>query len=183
MHHFGKNGLIACRRLAGPFAAGAAGAVSKLPGYAMLSPMMLDTVEEGKGWGSYCKKRLAWLRDALAKSQDRKVYLFMHHPPFDVGMPCVDRLGLGSDGQHMGEVLADYNNIRHLFFGHVHRPIAGSWRGIPYTTLRGTNHQVPLDFNAVEVVPKSHEPPAYALVLWFGDIGPGEKEQWPSRPV
>jgi len=127
--------------------------------------LMLDTVEEGKGWGSYCKKRLAWLRDALAKSQDRNVYLFMHHPPFDVGIPCCDRLGLGSDGREMGEVLADYTNIRHLFFGHVHRPIAGSWRGIPYTTLRGTNHQVPLDFDAIEVVPKSHEPPAYALVL------------------
>ena len=47
----------------------------------------------------------------------------------------------------------------------VHRPIAGSWRGIPHSTLRGTNHQVPLDFDAVEVVPKSHEPPAYAVVF------------------
>ncbi len=126
--------------------------------------LMLDTVEEGKGWGSYCKKRLDWLRYALTKSEDHNVYLFMHHPPFDVGIPSVDRLGLGADGLKIGEVLADYDNIRHLFFGHAHRPIAGSWRGIPYTTLRGTNHQVPLDFDAVEVVPKSHEPPAYALV-------------------
>ena len=131
--------------------------------------LMLDTVEEGKAWGSYCEKRLVWLQDALAEARDRKVYLFMHHPPFDVGIPSVDRLGLGSDGLQIGEVLADYNNIRHLFFGHVHRPIAGSWRGIPFTTLRGTNHQVPLDFDAVEVVPKSHEPPAYALVLLSDD--------------
>ena len=127
--------------------------------------LMLDTVEEGKGWGSYCEKRLVWLRDALAEAWDRKVYLFMHHPPFDVGIPSVDRLGLGADGVKIGAALADHNNIRHLFFGHIHRPIAGSWRGIPYTTLRGTNHQVPLDFDAIEVVPKSHEPPAYAIVL------------------
>ena len=131
--------------------------------------LMLDTVEEGKGWGSYCKKRLAWLRDALDRSYDRNVYLFMHHPPFDVGIPSVDRLGLDADGAKMSEVLTGYDNIRHLFFGHVHRPIAGSWQGIPFTTLRGTNHQVPLDFDAVDVVPKSHEPPAYALVLLSDD--------------
>ena len=127
--------------------------------------LMLDTVEEGKGWGSYCETRLRWLRETLAKANDHRVYLFMHHPPFDVGIPSVDRLGLGADGRKMSEVLADFTNIRHLFFGHVHRPIAGSWRGIPYSTLRGTNHQVPLDFEAIEVVPKSHEPPAYAVVF------------------
>ena len=37
----------------------------------------------------------------------------------------------------------------------LHRPISGSWRGIPYSTLRGINHQVPFDFDSVEVVPKS----------------------------
>ena len=127
--------------------------------------LMLDTVEEGKGWGSYCETRLVWLRDTLVKANEDHVYLFMHHPPFDVGIPSVDRLGLGADGRKMGELLAEFDNIRHLFFGHVHRPIAGSWQGIPYSTLRGTNHQVPLDFQAVEVVPKSHEPPAYAIVF------------------
>ena len=111
--------------------------------------LMLDTVEQGKGWGSYCAGRRDWLRRSLADARGRPVYLFMHH--------CI------------GEVLSVHDNVRHLFFGHVHRPIAGSWRGIPYSTLRGTNHQVPLDFDAVEVVPKSHEPPAYALVFLEDD--------------
>ena len=93
------------------------------------------------------------------------VYLFMHHPPFSVGLPCVDRLGLGTDGKRLAEVVVPHANIRHLFFGHVHRPVTGSWRGIPYSTMRGTNHQVPFDFDAVEVVPKSHEQPAYAVVF------------------
>ena len=30
--------------------------------------------------------------------------------------------------------------------------------------MRGTNHQVPFDFDALDVVPKSHEQPAYAVV-------------------
>ena len=131
--------------------------------------LMLDTVEQGRGWGSYCARRLAWLRRSLENARDRPVYLFMHHPPFRVGIPCLDRIGLGADGDRMGEVLSAHDDIRHLFFGHVHRPVAGSWRGIPFTTLRGTNHQVPLDFDAVEVVPKSHEPPAYALVFLDDD--------------
>ena len=131
--------------------------------------LMLDTVEQGKGWGSYCAGRRDWLRRSLADARGRPVYLFMHHPPFHVGIPSLDRLGLGADGDRIGEVLSAHDDVRHLFFGHVHRPIAGSWRGIPWSTLRGTNHQVPLDFDAVEVVPKSHEPPAYALVFLQDD--------------
>lgn len=127
--------------------------------------LMLDTVEQGKGWGSYCDARLAWLRQELDQSRDKPVYLFMHHPPFDVGIPCIDRIGLGADGGRIGDVVSDFDNIRHLFFGHVHRPIAGSWRRIPYTTLRATSHQTPLDFDVVETVPKSHEPPAYSVVF------------------
>lgn len=127
--------------------------------------VLLDTVEPGKPWGSYCAERCDWLRRTLEASRDVPVYLFMHHPPFHVGLNCVDRIGLGADGDQIGEILAGLDNLRHLFFGHVHRPISGSWQGIPYSTLRGINHQVPFDFNAVEVVPKSHEPPAYAVIF------------------
>ncbi len=127
--------------------------------------LLLDTVEQGKGWGSYCGKRRAWLRSRLQESGDRPVYLFMHHSPFHVGLPCLDRLGMGADGDLLGEVVAPFRNIRHLFFGHLHRPICGSWQGIPMSTMRGTNHQTPFDFDTVEWVPKSHEPPAYAVAL------------------
>ena len=126
---------------------------------------LLDTIEQGKAWGVYCEKRLAWLKNAIETAQNLPVYLFMHHPPFSVGLPCLDRLGLGTDGERLAEIVAPYANIRHIFFGHVHRPITGSWRGISYSTMRGTNHQVPFDFDAVEVVPKSHEQPAYAVVF------------------
>lgn len=127
--------------------------------------VLLDTVEDGKAWGSYCGKRLEWLDRALGEARHMPVYLFMHHPPFHVGMYCVDRIGLGADGDELGGVVKKCDAIRHLFFGHVHRPISGSWHGIPYSTLRGINHQVPFDFDPVDVVPKSHEPPAYAVVF------------------
>lgn len=131
--------------------------------------VLLDTVERGKGWGSFCEKRAAWLERQLKAADGRPVYLFMHHPPFDVGLPSLDRLGLGADGESMAKVLAAHDTIRHLFFGHVHRPITGSWRGIPYSTMYGTNHQVAFDLHEPEVVVKTHEPPAYAVVFLAPD--------------
>lgn len=128
--------------------------------------LLLDTLEEGAHWGVFCERRTEWLRRQLDGSQGCPVYLFMHHPPFDIGLPCLDRIGLLGDGRaRLADALAGHQNIRHLFFGHVHRPVTGSWQGIPFSTMRGTNHQVPFDFLAFEKVPKSHEPPAYAVAF------------------
>ena len=64
------------------------------------------------------------------------------------------------------EVIASYRSrIRHLFFGHVHRPIFGSYGKIPFSTLRGTNHQVWFELDADAPHLASHEPPAYAVVF------------------
>ncbi len=126
--------------------------------------IFLDTVDQGSHKGLYCERRRRWLSDRLDEAHSRPVYLFMHHPPFDVGLPSLDALGL-QEKEPFAEILSGHDNIRHLFFGHVHRPIAGSWLGIPFTTLRGTNHAVAFDFTAPGYVPKSYEPPAYAVIL------------------
>ncbi|MFC0227448.1 hypothetical protein [Serratia aquatilis] len=42
---------------------------------------------------------------------------------------------------------------------------SGSWQGISFSTLRGTNHQVALDLKAEGKVPGSHEPAQYGVVL------------------
>lgn len=126
--------------------------------------ILLDTVEAGEKWGSFCERRAAWLRQQLDGAGDRAVYLFLHHPPFDIGIPSVDRIKL-RDVKHLGDIIDQYRTIKYLFFGHVHRPVTGTWRGVPYCAFRGTNHQVAFDFVTVEQVPKSHEPPAYAVIF------------------
>jgi Icc protein len=45
------------------------------------------------------------------------------------------------------------------------RPVSGSWRGIAFSALPSTAHQVALDFETVSPVPKSREPPAYGVIL------------------
>ena len=113
--------------------------------------------------------RRAWLAAVLAESRDRAVYLFQHHPPFTIALPHIDQYRM-LDGAEFGEVVAPHANIRHLFFGHVHRPVSGSWRGIPFSALRGTNHQNWLDFSDTRRNISSLEPPAYAVVFLSDDM-------------
>lgn len=126
--------------------------------------VLLDTNEPGTGAGSFCAARQAWLSARLAEADGRPVYIFMHHPPFDIGIPSLDRIRL-IEPQGFAAALDGASGIKHIFFGHVHRPISGSWRGIPYSALRATVHQVPLDLEADGEMPYSHEPPAYAIIL------------------
>lgn len=124
----------------------------------------LDTNEPGVSWGVFCAKRAAWLEAELALHK-LPLYLFMHHPPFPVGITSMDRVSLREPALLRSAIEPHRQRIRHLFFGHLHRPLAGSWLGIPVSTLRGTNHQVALELAAGPAVPGSLEPPQYAVVL------------------
>ena len=126
--------------------------------------LMLDTNEPGQGWGSYCARRCAWLQARLEAAAGRPVYIFMHHPPFKISIPSLDAIRL-VESEGFAGVVAGFTNLRHLFFGHVHRPVSGAWRGIPYSALRSLVHQVPLDFETERPVPYSHAQPNYAVIL------------------
>ena len=130
--------------------------------------LFLDTVQHAQHTGYYCAERRQWLRKALASAGGRPVYAFMHHPPFNTGLPACDGLGI-ENAETLQAELSACPQLRHIFFGHVHRPIAGSWRGIAFTTLRATVHQTLLDFEAEEEHYFSHEPPAYAVILLESD--------------
>jgi 3',5'-cyclic AMP phosphodiesterase CpdA len=131
--------------------------------------MLLDTLEPQQGSaGAYCERRASWLAARLAEAGDAPVYLFMHHPPFPIGIPSMDRIGL-LDPQHFVRAIDGARNLRHIFFGHVHRPVSGHWRGISFSTLHGTNHQVLLDLHEPRYIAFTAEPPSYAVVLLEGD--------------
>jgi 3',5'-cyclic-AMP phosphodiesterase len=133
---------------------------------AVLSPagtcLMLDTNAPGRPHGELCARRLQWLAARLAENS-RPVLLFLHHPPLPVGIPAMDSMGL-RDADALWEVVAPHRaRIRHLFHGHLHRPIAGSWRGIPLSSIRGTAFGVALDQRTEKVVVSRHDTPSYAL--------------------
>ncbi len=130
--------------------------------------ILLDTHEPGTAAGRYCARRCAWLRARLEDSEDRPVYLFMHHPPFDIGVPSLDRIRL-LEPEGFADAVAGADNVKHIFFGHVHRPVSGSWRGVPFSALRSTVHQVPFDTVTEHPVPYSHDAPAYGVILLEAD--------------
>jgi 3',5'-cyclic AMP phosphodiesterase CpdA len=125
--------------------------------------IFLDTVLEGTHAGHYCAARCAWLAETLDAVGDQDAYVFMHHPPFNVGVAAMDAIGLHQKQAFQDVILPRQHKIRHLFFGHLHRPVAGSWLDIPFSTLRGTNHQVWYDIDN-PVLQGSFEPPAYCVV-------------------
>lgn len=128
------------------------------------SLIILDTVHHGHEDGEMCDARLRWLADRLEERAGQPVFIFMHHPPFDVGIQSVDSMKL-NQGSQIAELLLLHGNARHIFYGHVHRAISGSWHGIPTFALPSTNHQVGLLFDSSDEMIGTHEPPAYGVVL------------------
>ncbi len=130
--------------------------------------LLLDTKAPTGHAGAYCKSRCDWLADQL--EAPGPVFLFMHHPPFEVGIKAMDAIMM-QDAGALYDVLAPHKDrIRHLFFGHVHRAIWGNWRGISYSCMRGTNHQVALDLAApADQIKGNFEGPAYGVVLLTED--------------
>jgi Icc protein len=125
--------------------------------------VFLDTNEPGTHEGRYCARRRHWLARQCDGAEGRPIYLFMHHPMGRIRYRPMDDLGLAERDAFRDALRG--RDVRHIFAGHVHRPISGSWGGIPFSTLRGLNHQVWLDFSVAEGIPSSLEPPAYAIIL------------------
>jgi Icc protein len=112
--------------------------------------------------GRYDAPRRRWLAETLSECGGEPVYLFMHHPPFDIGHRLMDLIKL-EEAEEFAALL-DGHAVKHLFFGHAHRAISGQWRGIPFSALPSLNHQLPLVEGSVATV-YSDEPPMYAVVL------------------
>jgi Icc protein len=125
--------------------------------------ILLDTSEHGRPEGLLCERRLAWLGEMI-EDCSAPIFLFLHHPPVAVGFDRMDSIRL-QDADSLYAVLERSKaTIRHLFFGHLHRDVAGSWRKWPFSGVRGTSHQIALDFTTQGYAPVSIEPSGYAIV-------------------
>ena len=126
----------------------------------------LDTLNEDTPdhAGILCEARLGFLEEALASAPaDRPLLLFQHHPPFDSGLRYMDTIKL-ANGEAEWDVIARTRKPDYLFMGHLHRPISGLWRGIPFHIQRALTHQVAFDFETEDHIPGSHEAPDYSHV-------------------
>ena len=139
--------------------------------------LFLDTFKGGTSAGQYCAARQEWLRSELAATGS-PVWIFMHHPPFDVGIPYMDRIKLDED-EAFGDLI-EGTTVRHIFFGHIHRACFVHWRGISCSSLPSLVHQVPLDRPALGTS-YSIEPPMYGVIILSTDGMIVHADAWADR--
>lgn len=129
--------------------------------------VFLDTFEDGYASGRLCDKRLEWLAGRLAEAKGRPVYVFMHHPPFEIGMR-VDAIGL-NDAAQFRETLMAHGDVRQIIAGHTHRTCSGLWRGLPFTNVGALHYNQ--DFQQADhagTLTRTMMPIAVAIVLIRG---------------
>lgn len=126
--------------------------------------LLLDTWGPETHAGHFCQTRAEWLESQLSGS-DGPVWIFMHHNPIPTHIVPVDLIML-LDADRLGRVIARHRDrIRHLFFGHCHLPISGSFHGVPVTSCRGTNHAGWANFAETTLLSAADLPEAYSVII------------------
>lgn len=113
--------------------------------------------------GILCDRRLAWLDRTLADAADKRVLIFMHHPPHKTGFAGMDAIRL-ENGDAFYEVIGRHRNVAHLICGHIHRTISGLHHGLPYAIFKSTCHQQPMIFDSLDTKAAIAEPAAYGIL-------------------
>ncbi|OGT46433.1 MAG: hypothetical protein A3F17_08615 [Gammaproteobacteria bacterium RIFCSPHIGHO2_12_FULL_41_15] len=77
----------------------------------------LDTVVKGENHGYITDDSIRTLTTNLKKAHDLNVCILMHHHPFDIGVPCVDKYKI-----HNSETIKNVltKNVKLVVHGHVH---------------------------------------------------------------
>lgn len=128
--------------------------------------IFLDSVKENESAGEFCKIRYQWLRTtlSLARERNENVFIFMHHNPFKINVKCSDKIGLAEPAVFK-DILDMYRrNIRYIFFGHCHQTLSGSFYGIPFSSLKSTNHQIFPNFKGDERFHICDYEPSYNVI-------------------
>ena len=119
----------------------------QMPGFAQfrydlpeVSLLCLDTHIAGDDGGALDDARLGWLAEQLRQTRDRSVLVFAHHPPGPLGLGKLDEMPLYRH-EPLIDLLASASQPLHLCCGHVHRPLSGTFKKVPFTTLRALAHQ------------------------------------------
>jgi len=130
----------------------------------------LDTVVTGEDGGEICAAREAWLAERLAEGAGKPTLVFMHHPPFPVGVDGMDVIPCRvSPG--FATLIARRPEIERVLCGHYHRSILRRFAGSIGYVVPGTAHQVALDLRPGATNQFIMEPPAFAIHVWTPELG------------
>lgn len=137
--------------------------------------LMLDSFEPGRHGGGFCAKRRDWLRGQLDANADVPTLIFMHHPPVVSGIDWMDPAPDEDWILKFAEAIEGHDQILAIHCGHLHRPIATTFRGVPLSVTPSVAPLVSLDLRDVDPEKADNrvlitaEPACYALHRWDGE--------------
>jgi len=136
--------------------------------------VLLDTFEPGRHGGAFCDERAEWLAARLDEAPDTPTLIFMHHPPVVSGIEWMDPEPGEAWIQRFGATVEGRSQIVAIHCGHLHRPLATVFRGIPLGVTPSIAPLVAMDLRPIDPdAPDGRdlittEPPTYALHRWDG---------------
>ncbi len=126
--------------------------------------LFLDTLVESKPYGKFCDNRLKWLENQLKSHTKEYIYLFMHHHPLTCGLYEMDNHANFRTSEEFWRLLAEFKNVKHISFGHIHRIMHGVKNGISLHSTRSTTFQVAYCPDSKKEYLTNKENPTYAIV-------------------
>lgn len=113
--------------------------------------------------------QLGWLAGRLEVSDPRPVFVFLHHPPFRLGLPLDDTRCY--DGDDLGAVVLGHPRVLGVTCGHVHRTARVAWAGTSGGVCPSVAWQLPLDLREDEVPRLVPQAPAFQLHVLHPELG------------
>lgn len=103
-----------------------------------------------------------WLEATLAEEPDTPAVVAMHHPPYAIGVPWLDRIGHASPGR-LASVVERHPQVVRIVTGHVHSPSLHTFAGTVATTCPSTYRQLFINPGGASALRAGN--PGYALHL------------------
>ncbi len=137
--------------------------------------LMLDSLEQGRHSGAFCAARGQWLCAQLSAHLDTPTLVVIHHPPVVSGIDWMDPGSAEPWIARLGDALAGQRQVKAILCGHLHRPMATTFAGIPLIICPSSAAALALQLDAID---PGHadgramiidEPPGFALHHWDGE--------------
>ena len=136
--------------------------------------LILDSLEEGRHGGAFCKKRAQWLAERLAEKPDKPTILVLHHPPVESGIAWMNTHPGEPWVARLADAIADHDQVIGMITGHLHRNISTWFEGKSLSICASTAPQVAFDLAPIDAEnPDGRnmivaDAPAIALHWWNG---------------
>jgi len=134
-----------------------------------LGLIALDTTIPGEAGGALDAPQFDWFERELRRMAERRVLVFLHHPPIMTGIRYMDEIALeASSAARLGAIVAREPRIERIVCGHVHRGVQALWHGTVVSICPSTAFQGILNLRGDTFDAATDEPPAYQLHYWNG---------------